>query len=100
MAAVNSGHSDLRHQLPIRKDKILTTTGPRIVHESSRSHKVTDTEDTRELSSILPDGRIVTETQRTTEHEEIKDDDLPDGEADKDEHKESSERYTECLKFI
>lgn len=100
LAAIQSGHSDLREVLR-KKDGDLTvvSTGPRVIHESSRSNKVTDTEDTRELSSVLPDGRIVTETQRTTEHEELKDEDLPEGEPDKDELKESSQRLETRLKF-
>lgn len=93
LAAVHSGEQDLRQVLRKKEgDRTVVSTGPRVIHESSRSNKVTDTEDTRELSSVLPDGRIVTETQRTTEHEELKDDDLPEGEPDKDEHKESSQR--------
>lgn len=100
LAAVQSGHSDLREVLRKKDgDRTVVSTGPRVIHESSRSNKVTDTEDTRELSSVLPDGRIVTETQRTTEHEELKDEDLPEGEPDKDELKESSQRLETRLKF-
>lgn len=93
LSAVKSGHSDLRQVLRTSEGgRTLVSTGPRVVHESTRSNKVTDTEDTRELSSVLPDGRIVTETQRTTEHEELKDEELPEDAPEKDEHKESSQR--------
>nr|CAH7757891.1 unnamed protein product [Callosobruchus chinensis] len=61
--------------------------------DTQKSNKVVDTEDTRELSCVRPDGKIVTETQRTTEHEETKDDELSDDEPDVNLHKESSERY-------
>lgn len=35
----------------------------------------------------------MTETQRTTEHEEVDDDELPDDAPEQDYHKESSQRY-------
>lgn len=70
----------------------IVSTGPRLVHESTRNKKVTDTEDTRELSSVQPDGKIITETQRTTEHEEIADDELPDDAPEQNLQKESFER--------
>lgn len=93
MAAVHSGHPDLRKVIRSGDgSRTVVSTGPRLVHQSQRSNKVTDTEDTRELSSILPDGRIVTETERTTEHEVLKDDELPEGEPDQEVHKESSQR--------
>lgn len=72
--------------------RTVVSTGPRVVHESQKSNKVTDTEETRELSSVLPDGKIVTETQRTTEHEEVRDDELPEGSPDQNFQKESSQR--------
>ncbi|XP_018572946.1 serine/arginine repetitive matrix protein 1-like isoform X3 [Anoplophora glabripennis] len=94
LAAVQTGSSDLRKVLRSSETgRTLVSTGPRVVHESQKSNKVTDTEETRELSSVLPDGKIVTETQRTTEHEEVRDDELPEGSPDQDLQKESSERY-------
>ncbi|CAH1383042.1 unnamed protein product [Tenebrio molitor] len=94
LAAVKTGKKDLRQVLRTTKDgHSLVSTGPRLIHESSKSNKVIDTEDTRELSSVLPDGKIVTETQRTTEHEEVKDDELPGDAPEQDFYKESSQRY-------
>ncbi|XP_044253586.1 uncharacterized protein LOC123004400 isoform X2 [Tribolium madens] len=94
LSAVKTGKKDLRDVLRSTKNGVsVVSTGPRVVHESSKSNKVTDTEDTRELSSVLPDGKIVTETQRTTEHEEIKDDELPEDAPEQDFYKESSQKY-------
>ncbi|XP_044758425.1 serine/arginine repetitive matrix protein 1 isoform X2 [Coccinella septempunctata] len=95
LAAVRSGQSDIRKVLRVKeggKDTVVST-GPRVVHESTKSKKVIDTEDKRDLSSVQPDGKIITESQRTTEHEEIRDDELPEDAVVEDSHKESSERY-------
>lgn len=71
----------------------MVSTGPRLIKETTRSNKVIDTEETRESSSVRPDGRIVTETERTTEHEEIKDDELPENAPpDQDKYLENSQR--------
>lgn len=76
---------------------VVVSTGPRLVNETTRTNKVTDTEETRELSSVRPDGKIVTETQRTTEHEEVRDDELPEDSPEKNVHLESSQRYFSFL---
>ncbi|KAK9893098.1 hypothetical protein WA026_023771 [Henosepilachna vigintioctopunctata] len=94
LAAVRSGHPDIRKVLRTNETgQAVVSTGPRVVHESTRSKKIIDTEDTRDLSSVQPDGKIITESQRTTEHEEIRDDELPADAVVQDSHKESSERY-------
>ncbi|VEN48792.1 unnamed protein product, partial [Callosobruchus maculatus] len=95
LAAVRSGAQDLRPVLRSSEagGRTIVSTGPRVVRDTQKSNKVVDTEDTRELSCVRPDGKIVTETQRTTEHEETKDDELSDDEPDVNLHKESSERY-------
>jgi len=49
----------------------VNSTGPRIVHQSTKNRKVTDTEDTRNKREVQIDGKIVTETSKTTEHEEV-----------------------------
>ena len=49
------------------------SSGPRVVHQSSKGRKVVDTENTHEISEVQPDGRVVTEKRRTTEHEEVSD---------------------------
>ncbi|KAL3274157.1 hypothetical protein HHI36_015571 [Cryptolaemus montrouzieri] len=94
LAAVRSGHPDIRKVLRTNDGgQAVVSTGPRLVHESTRSKKIIDTEDKRDLSSVQPDGKIVTESQRTTEHEEIRDEELPENIPVQDSHKESSERY-------
>ncbi|PNF16651.1 hypothetical protein B7P43_G06437 [Cryptotermes secundus] len=57
--------------------KVVSST-PKVVHQSSKSRKVVDTEDTEELSQVQGDGRLVTETRRTREHEEVRDKEEPD----------------------
>ena len=71
----------------------LVSTSPRVVHQSSKTHKVVDTEDTQELSQLEQDGRLVTETRRTTEHEETHDKEEPDD--DKASHSEEEETKRE-----
>jgi hypothetical protein len=78
--------------------KELVSSTPKIVHQSSRSHKVVDTEDTEELNQLREDGRLVTETRRTTEHEEIRDKEEPDDEKgghseEEETRRESSHRF-------
>ena len=48
-----------------------TSPGGRIVHQSSKTKKVVDTEDSHQLNELQHDGRILTETRKTTEHEEV-----------------------------
>ncbi|XP_049817133.1 serine/arginine repetitive matrix protein 2 isoform X2 [Aethina tumida] len=94
LAAVRSGRSDLRQVLRSNEGgQALVSTGPRLIRDTSKSNKVIDTEDTRELSSVRPDGKIITETQRTTEHEEVNDDECPDDVPDQNYEKESSQRF-------
>ncbi|XP_063220795.1 uncharacterized protein LOC134530119 isoform X2 [Bacillus rossius redtenbacheri] len=50
----------------------------RVLHQSSKSHKVVDTKDSHKLSAVGPDGRLITETKTTHEHEEIRDREDPD----------------------
>lgn len=92
--AVNSGRRDLRPVLrSLVNGQSVVSTGPRLVRDTIKSNKVVDSEDTRQSSSVLPDGKIITETQRTTEHEEINDDELPEDAPVRDYHKESSQKY-------
>lgn len=51
---------------------------PRIVHQSTKAHKIIDTENTNLRCLAKPDGTLVTEKENTTEHEEIVDEDLPE----------------------
>ncbi|GJQ80952.1 hypothetical protein Trydic_g4769 [Trypoxylus dichotomus] len=95
LEAVKSGKKDLRGVLKTldHQNKAIVSTGPRVVKETTRSNKVIDTEETRESSSVRPDGRIITETERTTEHEEVKDNELPEEAPEQNLHLESSQRY-------
>lgn len=79
--------------------KELVSSAPKVVHQSSRSHKVVDTEDTEELNQLREDGCLVTETRRTTEHEEVRDKEEPDDEKgghseEEETGQESSHRFT------
>lgn len=63
---------DLRLALERSRSKELVVgSSPRIVHQSSKSRKTIDTEDNQRLSSVQQDGRIITETRKITEHEEV-----------------------------
>ncbi|XP_050524798.1 serine/arginine repetitive matrix protein 2 isoform X2 [Daktulosphaira vitifoliae] len=71
---------DIREALEESNHKLVhvNSSGPRIVHQSSKNKKVTDTEDTRHTKEVQRDGKIVTETKKTTEHEEVNGVDEPD----------------------
>lgn len=93
LSAVRSGKEDIRDLLNTSEsNKYLLSVGPRVLRDSLKKNKVTDTEETRELSSILPDGKIITETERTTQHEEVNDEELPEDQPDKNIHIEKSQR--------
>lgn len=64
---------DLREALEEANHKLVhvNSSGPRVVHQSSKNRKVTDTEDTRHKREVQKDGKIITETSKTTEHEEV-----------------------------
>lgn len=101
MEAVKSGHKDLRGVLKtVDQSKTVVAVGPRIVKDTTRSNKIVDTEETRASSSVRPDGRIVTETERTTEHEEVKDDELPEDAPEQDVHLENSQRSVEIYLYL
>ncbi|XP_044730868.1 putative uncharacterized protein DDB_G0291812 isoform X2 [Chrysoperla carnea] len=92
--AVRSGNEDIRKALEQNRNTLAISTGPRIVHQSTKTHKTVDTEDKEEKSAVQPDGRIITETKRTTEHDETRDEELTDENAsDVDIVNESSQRH-------
>lgn len=64
---------DLRVALERSQGLELQKTSPRgrVVHQSTKTKKVVDTEDSQHLSELQQDGRILTETRKTTEHEEV-----------------------------
>ncbi|XP_012539685.1 muscle M-line assembly protein unc-89 [Monomorium pharaonis] len=96
--AVRNNRGDLRVALAESSKQLAPQSGPRVIQHTTRSNKVIDTEKTLEKKELKADGLIVTEKKRTVEHEEIKDDEVPDdGEDDNDDasetRKESSQRY-------
>ncbi|XP_075220307.1 chascon isoform X2 [Lycorma delicatula] len=99
-SAIQSLEPDLRLALQRSRGQELkeASSTPRIVHQSCKSKKVVDTEDSQKLSAVQQDGRIITETRKTTEHEEVHNEEEPDdrssSEEAHEEHKESSEHYT------
>lgn len=52
---------------------------PRIVAHTHRTKRTVDTEDTDANYLLQPDGTLVTESKRTTGHEELHDDDVSEG---------------------
>lgn len=79
VSAINSGVENIQEALlSPEAQKQLISTGPRLVHHSTKAHKTIDTEDTDLKYSAQPDGTLVTEKRQTTEHEEFKDDELPE----------------------
>lgn len=56
----------------------LVPHGPRVVKHTTNTQKTIDTEDTNLRCLAQADGTLITETQKTTEHEELVDADLPD----------------------
>ncbi|XP_016837243.1 serine/arginine repetitive matrix protein 2 isoform X2 [Nasonia vitripennis] len=92
LQAVRNNRGDLRVALAESKRQL---SGPRVLQHTTRSNKVVDTEKTLERSELKQDGQIVTERKTTVEHEEIKDDELPEGLEDeaREVRKEASQRY-------
>lgn len=53
--------------------------GPKLVKQTINKHTTIDTEDIDLKCLQQPDGTLITEKKKTTEHEDIIDEDLPDG---------------------
>lgn len=80
MNAVNSGSENIEKILLSPESKLqLVPTGPKLVKQTINKHTTIDTEDTELKCIKQPDGTLVTEKKKTTEHEDIIDKDLPDG---------------------
>lgn len=80
LKAVNSGQEKITDLLfNAEAQQQLVPTGPRIVHQSSNLHKTVDTEDSELKCLAQPDGKLVTEQKKTYEHEEVHEEDLPEG---------------------
>ncbi|XP_046593992.1 uncharacterized protein LOC107218688 isoform X1 [Neodiprion lecontei] len=100
LKAIQTNKGDLRAALAESSKQVVPVTGPRVVQHTTRSNKVTDTENKLQKSQIQADGRIITETKRTVEHEEVNDDEVPDdkeavdyGDDEKEVRKEGSHRF-------
>lgn len=76
--AVNSGKDIQSELLSPAAQRQLIPAGTRILHQSTKAHKTVDTEDTDLKCLAQPDGTLVTEKKKTTEHEELFDEDLPE----------------------
>ncbi len=66
----------------IKIDSENSPENPRgkLVHYSSKSHKINDSEEVKETSRLGRDGNVTTETTRTHHHEEFNDDEVPEEE--------------------
>lgn len=85
LKAVNSGQEKITDLLfNAEAQQQLVPTGPRIVHQSSNLHKTVDTEDSELKCLAQPDGKLVTEQKKTYEHEEVHEEDLPEGQEQPD----------------
>lgn len=65
--------------------------GPRVVKHTTKTQKTVDTEDTDLRCLAQADVTLVTETKKTTEHEEFVDDELPEN----DDHSTGSREKVE-----
>ena len=74
LKAIQSQRKDLRLALRQASSELLSPSAPngRIVHQSKKNRKIIDSENTKHLSEIQGDGRLITETTKTTEHEEVR----------------------------
>jgi hypothetical protein len=57
----------------------LVPLGPKLIKQTVNKHKTIDTEDIELKCIRQADGTLVTEKKKTTEHEDILDEDVPDG---------------------
>lgn len=77
--AVTSGVDNIEEALLSPEyQQQLVPRGPRIVADKTKSFKTIDSENVQKKSLAQEDGKIITESKKTTEHEVIVDDELPD----------------------
>ncbi|XP_067640154.1 uncharacterized protein chas isoform X2 [Eurosta solidaginis] len=77
--AVNSGVENLQEVLlAAENQKQIVPFGPRIIANKTKSFKTIDSEDLEKRCLLQADGKIVTESKKTTEHEVIVDRELPE----------------------
>jgi hypothetical protein len=80
LSAVNSGGENIEKiLLSPESRKQLVALGPKLVKQTVDKRTTIDTEDTDLKCIRQADGTLVTEKKKTTEHEDIVDRDLPDG---------------------
>jgi hypothetical protein len=80
VSAVNSGSENVEKILLSPEAKLqLVPSGPKLLKQSVNKRTTIDTEDTELKCIRQSDGTLVTEKKKTTEHEDIVDKDLPDG---------------------
>ncbi|XP_074595835.1 uncharacterized protein LOC141850960 isoform X2 [Brevipalpus obovatus] len=61
----------------IERGSLVSGKG-KLTHYSSKSQRITDKEEVKEVSKMGQNGQVTTETTRTHHHEEIDDDEKPD----------------------
>ncbi|XP_053950676.1 uncharacterized protein LOC128858430 isoform X2 [Anastrepha ludens] len=98
--AVDSGVENLQEVLRAAENqKQLVPLGPRIIANKTKSFKTIDSEDVEKRCLLQTDGKLVTESKKTTEHEVIVDRELPEeddhstGSREKIETVEASQRF-------
>ncbi|XP_036319076.1 uncharacterized protein LOC118733675 [Rhagoletis pomonella] len=92
--AVNSGVENLQEVLLAAEDhKQLVPLGPRIIANTTKSFKTIDSEDIEKRCLLQADGKLVTESKKTTEHEVIVDRELPE----EDDHSTGSREKIETV---
>ncbi|RWS10574.1 uncharacterized protein B4U79_11132 [Dinothrombium tinctorium] len=72
----------------------------KLTHYSSKSNRVTDKEELKEVSRKQRDGNVTTETTRTHHHEEVEDDEIPEHEAGFNVLPEASSTVVRKTEFI
>lgn len=95
VSAVNSGSENIEKILLSPESKLqLVPLGPKLIKQTVNKHTTVDTEDTELKCIRQEDGTLVTEKKKTTEHEDILDEDLPDGDNRSDGSKEKILKHT------
>lgn len=87
-----NSRSENIEEILLSKSKQLIPIDPKLIKQTVNTHKTVDTEDTELKCIRQADGKLVTEKKKTTEHEDILDEDLPDG------YNQSSESKEKVLK--
>ncbi|XP_015605368.1 uncharacterized protein LOC107272590 [Cephus cinctus] len=100
LRAIKSNRGDLRVALAESSKQLVPQSGPRVLQHTTKTNKVVDTEKKLERKELKADGLIITETKKTVEHEEIKDDELPEDGTGADQDSESETRKESSQRFI